>query len=130
MDKPQENLIKLEESHGKPILNGQVVNLGKHKFAPGNRFGNLGGRPTGAKNILPKIRDRVFNEVYKRDLSKVSTEKLLQFVAATLPKDMTLAVSRPPEINYISQVPRPELEHVVTQVFESQVLASKEEPIT
>jgi hypothetical protein len=75
----------------------------------GNTLGKKGGRPKGAKNILPKIRDRVFKEVYRRDLKVVSTETLLKFVAATLPKDMTLALSKPTEITYVSNTPRPEL---------------------
>jgi len=97
-----------------PDLNNGIQEQNTHLFQPGNTIGKKGGRPKGAKNILPRIRDRVFHEVYKRSLKEVSTETLLKFVAASLPKDMTLALSKPPEINYISNVPRPELEHITT----------------
>ncbi len=81
-------------------------------FQPGNKFGK--GRPPGSKNTLWKIKDRLFRILLRRivkdkDLDSVSTETLIKFASACLPKDFSLAVNRPPEINYISNVPRPEI---------------------
>lgn len=83
-------------------------------FKPGNQYGK--GRPRGSKNTLPAIRDRLFRILLHRivkdkDLDSVTTETLIKFASACLPKDMTLAVNKPPEINYFSNVPRPEIEN-------------------
>lgn len=85
-------------------------------FMPGNKLGT--GRPKGAKNQLPIIRDRVFNILSKRlvqkeEVGKISTEALLKFASGCLPKDMTLSLNKPPEINYISMVPRPEIAQTI-----------------
>ena len=89
--------------------------IGVKGFQSGNTIGKLGGRPAGAKNRLPIIRDRVFKILSARLLSsaevaKISTESLLKFAAGCLPKDLSLAISRPTEIQYISNVPRPAID--------------------
>jgi len=81
-------------------------------FAPGNKLSQ--GRPKGAKNTLPIIRDKLFRILLRRitsekDLESVDTTTLIKFAAACLPKDMSLNVSRDPVITYISNVPRPEV---------------------
>jgi hypothetical protein len=94
--------------------------IGLKGFQPGNtktaEWGKLGGRPKGAKNTLPIIRDKLFRILLRRitrekDLETVDTATLIKFASACLPKDMTLAVQRPAEINYISNVPRPEVDN-------------------
>lgn len=80
-------------------------------FKPGNKYGK--GRPPKSRNNLPTIRDRLFRILLKRivkdkDLASVSTSELIRFCSAVIPKDMSLNVSRDPQINYISMVPRPE----------------------
>ena len=74
------------------------------------------GRPKGAVNTLPIIRDQLFNILLKRikvdkKLEKVDTATLIKFCQAALPKDLSLSVNRPAEINYISNVPRPEVDN-------------------
>jgi hypothetical protein len=41
------------------------------------------------------------------ELQDVDTSTLIKFISANLPKDMSLNVTRPPDITYISNVPRP-----------------------
>ena len=89
--------------------------IGVKGFQKGNTTGKLGGRPAGAKNRLPIIRDRVFKILSARLLSsaevaKISTESLLKFAAGCLPKDLSLAINKPTEIQYISNVPRPAID--------------------
>lgn len=72
------------------------------------------GRPKGAKNTLPKIRDKLFSILLTRikddkKLEGVDTATLIKFASACLPKDMSLSVNRDPNITYISNVPRPEV---------------------
>ena len=79
-------------------------------FKPGQVGGP--GRPKGAKNTLPIIRDKLFRILLRRitsekDLESVDTATLIKFASACLPKDMSLSVTRDPVINYISHVPRP-----------------------
>ena len=79
-------------------------------FKPGYAGGP--GRPKGAKNTLPIIRDKLFRILLRRitsekDLESVDTATLIKFASACLPKDMSLSVTRDPVINYISHVPRP-----------------------
>jgi hypothetical protein len=80
-------------------------------FEKGNKYGT--GRPKGARNTLPIIRDKLFRILLRRitsekDLESVDTTTLIKFAAACLPKDMSLSVNRDPNITYISNVPRPE----------------------
>jgi hypothetical protein len=81
-------------------------------FKPGYAGGP--GRPKGSKNTLPIIRDKLFRILLRRitserDLESVDTTTLIKFAAACLPKDMSLSVNRDPQITYISNVPRPEV---------------------
>ena len=81
-------------------------------FQKGNKLGS--GRPKGAKNTLPIIRDKLFRILLRRitsdkDLEGVDTATLIKFASACLPKDMSLAITKDPVITYISNVPRPEL---------------------
>lgn len=83
-------------------------------FKPGNKYGK--GRPKSSKNNLPIIRDRLFRILLQRivkdkDLDSVSTETLIKFAASVLPKDLSLSVLKDPQITYISNVPRPEIEN-------------------
>ena len=87
---------------------------GNPSFCAGNILGRTGGRPKGAKNTLPIIRDKLFRILLRRitsdkDLEAVDTATLIKFASACLPKDMSLAITKDPVINYISNVPRPEL---------------------
>lgn len=93
-------------------------------FEKGNKLGQ--GRPKGAKNTLPLIRDKLFGILLKRiqkdsKLESVDTSTLIKFVASSLPKDMSLSVTREPEITYISNVPRPELEAKAIQAINEYV---------
>jgi len=81
-------------------------------FTPGHKLAT--GRPKGAKNTLPIIRDKLFRILLRRitsdkDLEGVDTATLIKFASACLPKDMSLAISKDPNIIYVSNVPRPEL---------------------
>jgi hypothetical protein len=86
-------------------------------FKKGNKYSQ--GRPLGAKNILPKIRSRILRVVARRimhekDLESVTTTDLLKFLATIMPKDYELSL-HPPQVNYISNVPRePERLEVTT----------------
>jgi hypothetical protein len=59
-------------------------------------------------------------------LQGVDTATLIKFAAACLPKDMTLAVNTPPEITYISQVPRPSLEEKPREGINESVLINQD----
>jgi len=83
-------------------------------FKPGYEGGP--GRPKGAKNTLPIIRDKLFRILLRRitsdkDLEGVDTATLVKFASACLPKDMSLSVNRDPTITYISNVPRPDAQN-------------------
>ena len=83
-------------------------------FQPGHHLAT--GRPKGSKNQLPRIRDKLFNLLLRRlardrELESVDTSTLIKFCSACLPKDMSLSVNRQPDITYISNVPRPELQN-------------------
>jgi len=100
-------------------------------FQKGNTYGKLGGRPKNSKSLLPKIRDRVFNILSKRllrkeEVDKISTEALLKFASNCLPKDMSLQVLRDPDITYVSNIPRPELENKVREGVIEYVPINKE----
>ena len=89
---------------------------GNPAFCAGNTLGRSGGRPKGAKNTLPIIRDKLFRILLRRitsekDLESVDTATLIKFASACLPKDMSLAITKDPVITYISNVPRPELQN-------------------
>jgi hypothetical protein len=64
----------------------------------------------------------------EKDLQTVDTATLIKFASACLPKDMSLSVSKTPDITYISNVPRPELQNndlqqkseIVVDVSDSQ----------
>jgi hypothetical protein len=83
-------------------------------FEKGNKLSQ--GRPKGAKNTLPLIRDKLFAILLQRikndkKLESVDTATLVKFVASSLPKDMSLAISKDPTITYISNVPRPDVQN-------------------
>ena len=83
-------------------------------FEKGNKLGS--GRPKGAKNTLPIIRDKLFRILLRRitsdkDLEGVDTATLIKFASACLPKDMSLSVNRDPSFTYISQTPRPDVQN-------------------
>lgn len=112
-------------------------------FKPGQAPGP--GRPKGSKSTLPIIRDKLFRILLRRitsdkDLEGVDTATLIKFASACLPKDMSLAITKDPVINYISNVPRPDIQNnelqqkselindvsvcQVTQVIDTQVVSN------
>lgn len=81
-------------------------------FVKGDVNINRKGRPQKGKALLPLLRDKLFALALKRmkrdpEMQDLSNETLVRFIAANLPRDMSLNVSRDPVINYISHVPRP-----------------------
>ena len=83
-------------------------------FVKGDTNINRNGRPKEAKSTLPLLRDKLFALALRRmkkdpELQDVDNITLIKFIAANLPKDMSLAITKDPVINYISNVPRPEL---------------------
>jgi len=81
-------------------------------FVKGDKNINRSGRPKGAKSTLPLLRDKLFALALRRmkrdpELQDVDNNTLIKFIAANLPRDMSLSLQRPQEINYISNVPRP-----------------------
>lgn len=73
------------------------------------------------KNLLPLIRERVLKALDKRlvidkELRTVNTVDLLKFAQSIMPKDLSIRVT--PDIQYISNTPRPdnliELEKIET----------------
>ena len=83
-------------------------------FEKGNKLSQ--GRPKGAKNTLPLIRDKLFSILLNRikkdhKLETVDTATLIKFCQNCLPKDMSLAISKDPTITYISNVPRPDMQN-------------------
>jgi len=81
-------------------------------FVKGDPNINRKGRPFKAKQTLPLLRDKLFALALRRmkkdpELQDVDNNTLIKFIAANLPRDMSLNVSRDPVINYISHVPRP-----------------------
>jgi len=77
-------------------------------FQKGNK---LGGRPKGAKNLIPHIRERILNLLDKRLSSKtlddISTEALVRFASSVMPKEQRLTFDR--IIEYITTTSRPAL---------------------
>jgi hypothetical protein len=59
--------------------------------------------------------------VKDKDLEDVSTEALIKFVGSCLPKDMSLSVTRPTQVTYISNIPRAELEDKVRETITREV---------
>lgn len=95
-------------------------------FKPGNKFGQ--GRPRKSKSQIETIRRRILRVVHRRifkekDLESVSTTDLLKFLAQIMPKDFGLSV-HPPQVNYISNIPREALSHE-----EPQLTVQTTEPI-
>ena len=83
-------------------------------FVKGDTNINRNGRPKEAKSTLPLLRDKLFALALRRmkkdpELQDVDNTTLIKFIAANLPRDMSLSVNRDPSFSYISQVPRPEL---------------------
>lgn len=82
--------------------------LRQYFFKKGNTYGK--GRPQGSAKQIETIRRRILRVVQRRifhekDLHTVSTTDLLKFLATIMPKDLGIKVT-PPEINYISNIPR------------------------
>lgn len=93
-------------------------------FQKGNQLAKGRGRPKKSKNILPMIRDSVLNEAYRRIKTKqffddIPNVEFIRFVEKVLPKENTLKIQ--PDIQYITNTPRPQVENDVTQVIEAQV---------
>lgn len=85
-------------------------------FVKGDTNINRSGRPKGATSTLPLLRDKLFALALRRmkkdpELQDVDNTTLIKFISSNLPKDMSLNVTRPPDITYISNVPRPELQN-------------------
>ena len=45
------------------------------------------------------------------ELQDVDNTTLIKFIAANLPRDMSLSVNRDPSFTYISQTPRPDVQN-------------------
>lgn len=84
-----------------------------------------GGRHT-TKNLLPIIREKALRVLNKRlaiakELNDLPTVDLLRFASNIMPKDLSLRVS--PDVQYVSQTPRPELEAKVLEITSASASA-------
>ena len=85
-------------------------------FQKGNQ---LAKNRTSTKNLLPVIRQRVLRTLNKRltidrTLKDIPTVDLLKFAQSIMPKDVNIQVA--PNIEYISQCPRPTLSTTIDDV--------------
>jgi len=74
--------------------------------------GNPSGRKKGSKNKLTQAKDNLIKLLNTRlknagNLDDVSTESLIRFASAVMPKDVSMRIS--PDLQYVSQTPRPSL---------------------
>lgn len=88
-------------------------NLSKYYFKKGNKLG--AGRPGRSKSQIETIRRRILFVVKKRifrekDLDTVTTSELLKFLAQIMPKEMGVLSVQAPQVTYISNIPREEME--------------------
>jgi len=105
-------------------------------FVKGDVNINRKGRPQKSKAMLPLLRDKLFALALKRmkrdpEMESLTNETLVRFIAANLPKDMSLAITKDPTITYISNVPRPELPNNDLQQLpaNSVVVSDSQEPL-
>jgi len=84
------------------------------------------GRPKGSKNVLPIIREKVLNKLHKRinELDGVKVEELLDFAKSVMPKDLSIRIA--PDVQYLSNTPRPEVE-VIPEPVEVKLIEAKAE---
>jgi hypothetical protein len=85
-------------------------------FVKGDKNINRKGAPQKGKAMLPLLRDKLFALALKRmkrdpEMESLTNETLVRFIAANLPKDLSLAVSNDRVIEYHSNVPRPDMQN-------------------
>ena len=91
-------------------------------FKKGDKRINSKGRPKGSKNKLTVVKDNLVNILSRKlkdpkEIAKLDINTLIRFTGTILPKDLALKVA--PDIQYISNTPRPEIVDKTTDTLES-----------
>ena len=87
--------------------------------------GNPKGRPKGAVGKWRESRERIIKELSRRNIKTITTQDLLKAYIALSPKETKLSLK--PDIDFISEVPRPQVEAKPTKKVE-HTIAEVENP--